>query len=221
MVARSTRGTIVYMTTADATATTITPTDITGAAPAVVEAATADLAEVDDGDLVVVPASATGMAGLDGQMFVASGKDATSFELLGSNADGQTYTPGSTPGLLLYDTSDMVSLCLASLTRNAGTASTTSVGTYCDPTATISSAVVEAGTIDATGYVDVTQPDFQELVKAYDDGDERQFMVVLPGDNGYLLFSGVVTTFDYDIPVDGALGYNFTITLSGRPVHRF
>jgi hypothetical protein len=218
MVARSTRGTRVYMTTADATATTLTPTEIEGAAPAVVTATTDDLTE---GDLVVIPSGATGMAALDGQSFIATNITATTFELLGSDATGQTFTPGTSPGLLVYDVADMVLLCLASLTRNAGTPSTTSVGTYCDPTATLASATVEAGTFDFTGYVDVSQPDYQELTKAYDDGNERYFVIVLPGDNGEVIFSGTVSSFDIDIPVDGALGYSGTITLSGRPVHRF
>lgn len=217
MVARSTRGTKVYMTTEDATATSITPTAISSASPAVV---TADASDLVDGDLVVIPSGATGMASLDGQTYVVANASATDFELLGSDTTGETFAAG-TSALLVYQIDDMVLLCLASLTRNAGTPATTSVGTFCDPTATLASAVVEAGTFDFTGYVDVTQPDYQELVKAFDDGNERNFMIVLPGGNGEVVFSGTISSLDLDIPVDGALGYSGTITLSGRPQHRF
>lgn len=217
MTARSTRGTRVYMTTAAATSTTVSPTAISSAAPAVVTATGAQV----EGSVVFIPAGATGMPSLDNQYFVVSNPTATTFELLGSDTTGETYDAGTPPDLLLYDSSDLVLLCLASLTRNAGTPTTTSVATFCDPTATLASATTEAGTFDFTGYVDVTQPDYQELVKAYDDGNERVFEIVLPGDNGYLVFAGTVSSLDLDIPVDGALGYSGTITLSGRPEHRF
>lgn len=207
------------MTTAAAIVDPLTPISISSASPAVVTVdATGSIAE---NDLIVIAAGATGMTSLDGRSFVAVNIGEDSFELLGTDTTNETYAPGPAPTLDHYDTASTVILCLSGLTRNAGSTSTTSVGTYCDPTATLANPVVEAGTFDFTGYIDTSDPGFRELTLAYDDGDARHFAVYLPGDNGAIVFDGTVSSFDYDLPVDGALGYSGSITLAGRPRHLF
>lgn len=221
MTARSTRGVRILMTTATAAGVDITPTGISSAAPAVVTAAS--VSGVTAGDLIVIPAGATGMPSLDGHSFTVASVDSagSTFDLLGTDTTGETYAAGTPATIQQYDSTQFVNLCFASLTRNAGTASTTSVATYCDPTATLASPVVEAGSFDFTGYIDVTASDYQEIVKAFDDGDNRHFVIELPGANGAVVFDGTVSSLDLDLPVDGALGYSGSITLAGRPIHLF
>lgn len=220
MTARSTRGVKIWMSRADATGVAVPITDVTSAAPAVVS--TASTTGLTEGDLIVIPAGATGMASIDGKSYVVSNIVAdTSFELLGSDTTGDTYSAGAAPDLMQYDAAQMVNLCFATFSRNAGSTSTTSVATYCDPTATLANPVVEAGSFDFTGYIDVTSDDYPELVKAYDDGNLRHFKIDLPGDNGAIVFDGTVSSLDVDLPVDGALGYTGSITLAGRPIHLF
>ena len=217
MAARNSKGVEIFMTAATAAATDITPTGITSASPAVVSSADT----VANGDVIYVPAGATGMPSLDGNYFVVANANAGSdFELLGSDATGDTYAAGTTPELKAYDDTDMVKLCLSSMTFNPEQASTVSAGTYCDPSQSVPGLVAGAGTVDIAGYVDITDADYAALIAAEADGNSRTFRIMLPS-NGYVIFPGVISSLNLDIPIDGAIAWSAQVALGSKPKHLF
>jgi len=214
MTAISTKGLTVHMTKAAATPTALVPTDISLAAPAIVTVA--DTSGIISGNVVAM--ANTGFSEIDGKIFIVGVIDATTFELLGSNTVGSTGTLGVSPEANVYIETDMVLICLSALTQNATEPATVSTGTYCDPTTSIPSAVIEAGTLTLDGYVDVTSDDYQELLDAEEDGLSRTVRVTLPN-NGYLIAPMVVSLITWDLPLDGAIAYSGTAVLGSKLKH--
>jgi hypothetical protein len=216
MSATSSKNVQVCMST-DTAATTLSPTAITAAKPA---ALTVTASTLVTGDLVFV--DKTGIAALDGKWWVVgAASTATSVVLLGSdNTGGATAVA---PGAIVNTrsgTGSMECLCLSNFAIQRDTPGTISVATFCDPSASVPSVVTQAGTVTIGGYVDTNAADFKAVVAADLDGKKHQFRVTLPG-NGYIVFEGVISGFSYDIPLDGALAWSATITLSGVPRHLF
>lgn len=215
-MAKSTRGVKVCITKGGSTPTDLSPTAITKAKPAVV---TCTGTGVVDGDLVYV--TGTGLASIDGKVWVAASATATDIELLGSDTTNDTGTfTGGTAKADHYASGDMECLCLSSLSFNADTPSAISTATYCDPTGSIPSAVVSAGTLDFGGYVDITDADYQELLLAEEDGKERLVRITLP-DNGYLVSKLTFSTIAWDLPIDGAVAYSGSAVLGSKFRHLF
>ena len=215
MTARNSKGVSVCMTT-DAVSTTITPSAITASKPA---ALTVTGSTLQVGDIIFVDKTGTK---LDGKWWaVGTGSTATSVILLGSdNTGGVTTVTGQAVFNVRTGVGAMVCLCLSNFAIQRDTPGTVSVGTFCDPSASIPASVTQAGTVTIGGYVDVTADDFKAIVEADVTGKPHTFRVTLP-DNGYIIFEGIVSGFAYDIPVDGPLGWSATIALSGAPRHLF
>jgi hypothetical protein len=217
MGASNSKGVTVRVLNPDATPINVAVTGVTAAKPAVVSST----ASVTENGLIYVPAGATSMPGIDGKWFeIVNVVPGTSFELLGSDTTDETYNAGTTPDMEAYDMSDTTIMCFATLTFNPATPTTISTATYCDPSATVPSPVVEAGTVDFTGYVDVSAEDYQLLPELYEGGLVHAFRVFMPN-NGTLIFTGTVASFDLSVPLDGAIGYAGQIALSSRPRHLF
>jgi len=214
MTAKSTKGTQVHLLRGDATPTILTPTAITEAKPAVVTVASTT--GMTDGDIVVM--KDTGYDELNEKAFIAGVVNATTFELMSMDLSGSTGALAATPKAHTFTSADAVLLCLSALTMNVNEPGTVSTGTFCDPTTSLPSAVVEAGTLTMTGYVDVTSPDYQELLIAEEDGLERVIRVTLPS-NGYLIAPITISTINWDLPLDGAVGYNCTAVLGSKLKH--
>ena len=90
-MAKSTQGTKICIVKDGATAVSVTPTGASKAAPSVIT--TASTAALKDGDLVFLPADATGLSEIDGKWWVVANLVAdTSFELLGSDTTAATGT---------------------------------------------------------------------------------------------------------------------------------
>ena len=56
--------------------------------------------------------------------------------------------------------------------------------------------------------------DYQEILKAEEDGLKRVFYIALPNDMGTIMCEGTMMfTITFDVPIDGALGFqrNFSI----------
>lgn len=218
MTASNSKGVTIRVVNPTAVATDVTPTTISAAKPAVVDvAATTGLAE---GDLIFVPTGATGMPSLDGKWFtVGNIVAATSFTLVGSDTTGETYTAGADPELKHYGIqAGTTLLCWSSMTFNIGAPTTISTATFCDPSASVPGVVVEAGTVDFAGYVDISSTDYPLLDKMFQDGGEHIFRIHLPK-NGDIVFRGTIGSFGLDVPIDGAIGYSGSITLASKPVH--
>lgn len=222
--AYSTKGTKVCVLKGSATATSIVPTSISKAAPAVLTVASS--AGIATGDLIKIPATgttgATGFAELDGKTWVVGAVTGTTIALVGSDTTASTGTLAAGVSVSAYpSTANMLCLCLSSITFNPESANTVSVATFCDPTATIPSQVVGAGTIDIAGYIDITDPGYKELIAAEADGKSRQWRITLGNAQGYILFEGILSGLSVDLPLDGAAGFSGSITLGSKYRHLF
>ena len=224
--AYSSKGTKVCVLKGSATATSLTPTAISKAAPAVVTVASVTGLTV--GDLVKFPDTTdpgySGFAELADKTFAISKIDPTSktFELAGADTTTSTGTLGATPTIAQYPSAtSMLCLCLSSLAFNPESANSISTATFCDPTASIASQVVGAGTIDIGGFVDIADAGYKELVAAEADGKSRSWRITLGNGQGYILFDGVLSALSLDIPLDGAIAFKGTVTLSSKYRHLF
>jgi hypothetical protein len=215
MTAKSTSGLQAHITKASVTPNSLTISAISSAAPPV--CTVSDTSGMTTGDMVYL--SSTGFTELDDKWFVTDVLSGTTFSLLGEDLTASTGSI-DTPVCDHYDTGDVVLCCLSGLTMNVTEPGTISTGTYCDPTSSIPSSVVEAGTLTLTGFVDVAGSDYQELRNAVDDGESRAIRVTLPS-NGYLYAPMILSSMTWDLPLDGAIGYSASATLGTKLKHAF
>jgi hypothetical protein len=217
MSAKSSKGVIIALSGPVDTSgsyTSATITDISSSAPTIITATNT----AKPGDLISI--SGTTFSLLDGKTFVAGpNTSATEIELIGADSTSITTPPQNFTGTAKVF-SDFTNLCLNALAINAETPGTVSVGTYCDPTASIPSVVVQAGTLTFGGYVDVASEDYPALLAANDDGLTRLIRIELP-DNGYIVAPIIVSQITWELPLDGAISFTGTATLGSKPVHRF
>jgi hypothetical protein len=120
-----------------------------------------------------------------------------------------------------FEQSTDICLCLSQFSLTKDTPATISVGTYCDPSASIPSSSTSAGSVAFAGFVDVTQPDYPELLRAEESRTTRTMVVRLPQAQGFIVLPFVVSSIIWDIPLDGALAYSGTGTLTSNAVHNF
>ncbi len=221
MTAKSTKGVKICLVKGGATPTLAlddtTATAISNANPAVVTVTASTGVAVDD----VVTVAGTGTP-LDGGTYIVSAVTATEITLLGADlsAEAAAITPPAGTVINVYGAGQLECPCFSAWTFNPETPNTISVATFCDPSASIPSAVVGAGTVDIAGFIDITDTAYSELLAAVADGNERIFRILLPN-NGAIVAKGVLSTLNWDIPLDGAQAYSGTIALSSRPVHLF
>lgn len=217
MSAKSSKGLTICITTGASTPTNIVATAISTAKPAIVSiASTTGMA---DGDIVVC--KSTGFTELDGKSFIVANMVAdTTFELLGSDTTGSTGTLATTPTIDHYAVSDMECLCLSDLGMNQDEQATIAVGTYCTPSASIVSAAGSAGTVTFSGYVNIADKDYKELLLAGEDGKMRYIRIMLPT-NGYLLAPVTFGSMAFSLPLDGAISYTGTGVLGSKIRHLF
>ncbi len=214
MTAKSTQGLQTHIILGSASPNQLTPTVISSANPTIITVA--DTTGMTIGDICGF--SATGFTELDGKTFISSVIDGTTFSLLGVDLSSTTGTLDVSPVCDHYDTDDVVLVCLSGLTMNVNEPGTVSTGTFCDPSTSIAAQVQEAGTLGLTGYVDVTSPDYQELLAAEKDGNDRTIRVTLPS-NGYLIAPFTMSNIVWDLPLDGAIGYSTTVVLGSKLQH--
>lgn len=216
MSAKSSKGVIIALSGPVDTAgsyTSATITAISDTAPTIITAT--NTAKV--GDLVTI--NGTTAKELDGKTFVAGpNTSSTEIELIGADTVGVTPPSVFTGTAKVF--TEFTNLCLNALAINAETPGTVSVGTYCDPTASIPSVVVQAGTLTFGGYVDVTSEDYPALLEATDDGLTRLIRIELPA-NGYIVAPIIVSQITWELPLDGAISFTGTATLGSKPAHRF
>jgi hypothetical protein len=217
MSAKSSKGVIIALSGPVDTSgsyTSATITDISSSAPTIITATNT----AKPGDLISI--SGTTFSLLDGKTFVAGpNTSATEIELIGADSTSITTPPQTFTGTAKVF-SEFTNLCLNALAINAETPGTVSVGTYCDPTASIPSVVVQAGTLTFGGYVDVTSEDYPALLDATDDGLTRMIRIELPA-NGYIVAPIIVSQITWELPLDGAISFTGTATLGSKPAHRF
>lgn len=211
MSVSSTKGLNIWMTKKGVTPTSLTPTAISKAKPAEVTVANT----LTDGQLVYV--SGTGFPEIDGKTWVVSGATSTKFSLQGSDTTGSAGTLGTTPKVDAYATSDVVKLCLAGIDIAPGSSNTISIGTFCDPAASLPGNPTP-GSVTLSGYVDTASTGYAELLEAESDGTARHIKIDIPS-NGFLLADIVIGSVSFDVPLEGAVGYSFSASLSSSMRH--
>jgi hypothetical protein len=218
MAARNTKGAQVCMTKDSATGIveTANVTSIGATKPATL-VGTGFTAAVNS----VIEIKDSGNSKIDGVWIVGAGSTATSIVLAGTdNTGGSTAFDKTNGSAKAYADTDMVCLCLSEFTISRDTGGSISTATFCDPSSSVPSVVVSAGSVSIGGYIDSTAADYQEIVSADIDGKARDFRVTLPG-NGHLMFRGTVTGMSYQVPVDGAQSWTAQINLSSAPRHLY
>ena len=197
-VAKSSEGVAMYLSVGAAVPATVVPTAITSADPTEVTAASPVAPAAPFALQQVVYCVETGFPELDGKYFtidslIGTSPDFTGFTMLGADTTDSTGVLVSVPKMEVYDNADMVKMCLNNFTFNLTAPSTTPAGTYCNPTATLSSPPTSVGTATLVGWIDVDDPAYVELLKAEDDGKTRVFTIVLPDGQGQIVAALVIT----------------------------
>jgi len=219
MTAVATKGLAIYLHKGGVAATELVPTAISKASPAVVTVASAT--GLTKGD--VVKMESTGFKELDGKTFVLGTVDTTAntFELLGADTTASTATLGATPKAHVYKAADQIKLCLSSIDFSTEAGGSVSVGTFCDPSATISTPATTAGTVTLNGFIDKADTGYAELLKAAEDGVARMIEIVLPQDQGYIVAPVTLSSIGWQTPLEGAIGFTASGSLGSKPVHLF
>ena len=219
MPASNSKDVSVCMVKRSATPIVVTPTDASKARPSVV--LTSDTTGLVEGMLIKLSDDSTGLSEIDGKWFIIENVVTdTSFELGGSDTSASTGTFAAGGPINAYPENQMDCLCLSSIEFNPESPEVLSVGTFCEPSASISSASTSAGTVDIAGYVDTTSPDYSAILDWYTDGLPRTVRIKLPN-NGAILFDCVLNSINWDVPLDGAISWSGTATLNAHPIHRY
>lgn len=197
--------------------TALVPTAISSAKPASITVANTAAA----GDLVFVTNS--GFPELDGKWFPVGNESATAFDLVGSDTTSSPGALATTPSIDLYAGGESFDLeCLAkSITFNSSAPAAIAAGTYCDPSLVIASPIMPPTTIEFGGNINVADPAYGMLLKAFEKGDQRPVDIVLPFGQGDIVAPAVASLVTWDLPLDGVQGFTATLTCASAPAHRF
>ena len=217
MTAVATKGLAIYLHKGGVAPVELVPTAISSAKPAVVTVAATT--GVTAGD--VVKMETTGFKELDGKTFVVGTVTSTTLELLGSDTTATTGTIGGSPKAHVYAAKDQIKLCLSSIDFSTEAGGSVSVGTFCDPSASIATPATTAGTVTMNGYIDKADLGYDELLKAVEDGVARMLEIVLPQSQGYIVAPVTLSSIGWQTPLEGAIGFTASGTLGSKPVHLF
>lgn len=169
----------------------------------------------------LVRVSNSGFVSLDGKVFSISATSAGSITLLGSDTSAERGNMSTDVSVEIWDSSQLVRLCLTGFTFNPETPGTTNVGTYCNPSATLPQVAVSAGTATLNGWIDKNDPGYVELIEAADDATQRIFSIVLPQNQGEIVAPITLSQIAWDIPLEGGMAFTATGALGAAPRHLF
>jgi hypothetical protein len=173
------------------------------------------------GDTVI--ASGTGWPTVDNRPLRVVSATATTIT---TDVDGSAF-PAIRAGATarVFDAADFLELCLAGLELDSGTVESITIGTYCDAGAALAGAPSN-GTVNINGFLDVTDPGYQELERAAADGIPRTFKLVLPqsanptstdGTGGaYYFINATVGAISLAFPVGQPATFTSSLVLSTR-----
>ena len=221
-MAKSSKGVQICVVKSGATGTALAATAVTKANPAVVTVA--DVTGLVNGSLIKFAADSTGLETLDGKTFVIDNIDGTlnTFEVVGADttADTGTFTAGT--DFTVYGAAACQTLCFSEFSFNREEPSTIATGTYCKPQDSIASAATSAGTVSFAGYIDKSDAGYKMLIDAVEGDTTPEFdlKITFP-ENGYIIVPITFDSINWDIPLDGALGFSGTGTMKANPRHLF
>ena len=170
-----------------------------------------------DGDLVVI--TETNWSSVDKPQII-SGYSTSGFDALGCDSTRETDT-AQAGKVALYTAEDMTKICPSGFTDNTNTPSAISVATFCDPQASIPGSVVDAGTVELTGYVDACDPSYIALYDSYESQDQRYLRINLGEDQGYLVMPVTALSMNWDIPLEGAVSFTLSMVKGSATRHLF
>lgn len=186
--------------------------------------------KVKDGDLVVF-AERTGMGtALDGQVFLATGAAASTFKLNGGDTtnSGAFENDPKTVGSASYiakalPAASAVTICLTAVDFSPIQANTINVGSFCDPKATIESSTGSTGSISLSGHVDGGSDGYKILSRMERHGYDTPYIlrISLSDNQGDIFAYGTVNNLDWDVPLDGVVGFTCELVTQKNPSHRF
>lgn len=204
---------------------TQTPVDVTAA----VKGATTALTIVNSlavGDVVVV--SNSGWRSLDGKpgVVLASPAPTATAVSVAIDTSGETAALSVDAQATFLTSADWTECCLQGLDIEAGTSDSISVGTFCDDGAQLAGSTAN-GNVAITGFVDVTDSGYNELLKADDDGLPRSFRMNLPkaanpssadADGGqYYFINATVGGISQSFQTGAAATFSGTLVLANKP----
>lgn len=224
--AKPSKGVAMYLSVGAAVPAVVVPTAITKADPAEVTAPSPVAPAAPFALQQVVFCRDTGFPELDGKYFtidslIGTDPTYTGFTMLGSDTTNSTGTLVPAPEMDVYDSADMVKMCLNNFTFNLTAAGTIPAGTYCNPTATLPSTPATIGTATLVGWIDKDDLAYQELLKAEDDGATRVLTIVLPEGQGQIVAALAITGITWTIPLEGGMAFTATADLEAKPRHLF
>ena len=221
MGAKSTRGATMCVVKGSATPNAMTVVSASKANPP--EIGVADVTGLKVGTIVTFKANSTGLESLDGKSFIIGSVDGVgnTFTVLGVSTVNDTGTFAAGADIDTYDDAAMQCLCLNQFEISVDTPDTISVATFCEPSATLPSSTTAAGTITIGGYVDKDDPGYIEMLAADLDGASRMWRIMMPQDNGYLIFPATVAGLGYQFPLDGGQAWTASLILGSKPRHLF
>ena len=213
--ATNTKGLTICISKGDASPAVLIPTAISKAKPAIVTVA--DVGALAVGDMAA-PVG-TGFPTLDGKLFVVGELGTGTFELMGSDTTNDTGSLGTSPKINVNGSGDMVCECFSEFSINRDAPEAIEAGTFCDPTLTVASAVAPAGTFEFTGNVNKDDPGYAELLKAEEDGLQREMRVTFPQGNGYVVAPVTVTLVSWAFALDTSVQFTGAGTFNSKPKH--
>lgn len=215
MAAKNTKGVQICMTGAASGAPAKTATGIAAGTKAnsvdVTASGTYAIGEI-------VKFNDVGYASLNNRSFAITALSTGGFEI--GNVTLGSGTLSATPTFEHFEDADLTCLCLSSISIQEGQPKTISVSTFCDPSASIPGTGGDAGTLSFAGFVDTTAKDYPALVAAVEDGLERVIRITLPG-NGYITAPLIISNLTWALPLDGAIGFSGSATLSTKAKHNW
>jgi len=170
-----------------------------------------------DGDVVVC--SNTNWSSVDNVQIVDDWSN-SGFKLLGCDSTRESVA-AKAGNFAHYKADAMTKLCPSEFTDNSNTPGTTGVPTFCDPTATIASSVVDSGTATLVGYVDTCDEDYIALYQAYQFKDQRYLRIGLGDAGGYLIMPVTALGMSWELPIDGAVQYSIEFVKGSATRHAF
>lgn len=200
----------------------VTITAVTKAKPAVITVGVADISKFALDAPIYIQGS--GFAELDNHFFLAGVIDDVggTVELQGSDTTDSTGTLAPGAEAEVYDNTELTPLCLSLVTYNLETPGTASVGTYCNPKATLPATAGAPGTMTLSGYIDVQDSAYPAVYQGVQDGKDRILSVLLGKGQGELIQEVVLASMTWDIPMgDGGMAWTATATLKTQPEHIF
>lgn len=201
----------------------VTVTSVSNAKPAVVVVGSADIDSFKQGDLVLM--AGTGIAAIDGQYFTVGAVDDVAFSFPLTGSDGSAASAPSTTGTVTNYEATMLEFCVATMEYALTPGQSISVGTTCDPSATLAGEP-QAGTLSVTGFTDLLSPGYLEFMEALKDGNPRVIQVEYPPaanppDGATMIYpSATASGYTQSIGVGQAVAFTGEFTLGTNPVLR-